>query len=289
MNLSILPVYKTKEEQDFRKPYAEGQSAPIICGPYLLPFFFYTANPRPVAAISIDIFNTHDELVLAIPATVDRLNKYFKIIRLTSPDVYLIYFKCEQALESLKVGKYYLHLDLKGAASGQEFFTEVFSVVDTVHETLKLTWWDKENFKTDSGTIIYDGFFRNYIYINNPLGRPDYTYEEETTTRDGIIFPNKIIAKKTYKTNFLATESQLDALQLARLADFKILYDGEKRYNIQDLLLTPTWTNQSNIANVEVTFTTVESVIKKSARSITPFEFADYNIDYNADYYAATK
>lgn len=285
MNLSILPVYQDIKDQDFRKPYADGQSAPIICGLYLLPFFFTINGSAYIQRIGIEIYDMSDVLVYS----EDNAKKYFKdnLIVVPGGDIKTrIYFRCEEPLPGLNIGKYYLKLVVN---QNTVFFTEVFSVVDTVYDTLKLTWWDKENFKTDSDLIMYDGFFRNYVYINNPLGRPEYTYEEETATRDGIIFPNKIIAKKTYKTNFLASESQLDALQLARLADFKVLYDGEKRYNIQDLLITPMWTDQSNIANVEVTFTTIESVIKKSARSITPAEFADYNIDYNKDYYAATK
>lgn len=288
MNFSILPIFKNKEEQDFRKSHAFGEGKRLICSKYLLPLFFMMPPPS-LGWVRLTGYSLDDKKLWETEYNSQIAARYFGSITHNNRLIY--FFKCEEAINEMCIGTQYIEIRYSGPSGQGYLYTEAFTCTD-IRDCMKLTWWDVEPFTTSTigeqgPEIIPYGKgknFRNFIYIPRPMLRPQYTYEEETYQRDGFIMPAKTIAKKTFRTSILASEEVADAMMMARLADFKILYDKETRYDIQDLEITPTWTDEPNVVNIQITFTTTDSVNKKVCKTLNPLQFADFNNDYNADY-----
>ena len=129
----------------------------------------------------------------------------------------LVFPATTQTLGTLDNGRYYLEAKINGI----DYFSEIFTVVNDVQPYLKLTWWDSEDFTMDAGTIVYTNpDFRNVLYLQADLAKPEYPFEEEGETRDGYFYPTKQISEKRYHFSFLASEYLLDVMRFVRMADF---------------------------------------------------------------------
>ena len=130
---------------------------------------------------------------------------------------------------------------------------------------VKMEWYDQSDFVSDSGIVSYQNGYKNIIYIRSDIAKPEYVYEEDGENRDGYFFPEKQISKKRYKFGFLAPEYLLDVLRLVRLSDYvKITYKG-REYQCSEILITPTWESEGDLASVAVEFDT-NTVVKAVGR-----------------------
>lgn len=168
----------------------------------------------------------------------------------------------------------------------QTWYSEMFIVVNDIEPYLKIEWWDVEDFVMDAGTIVYkyaNGTqFRNILYLQTDIAKPEYEFEEESEERDGYAFPIKQISKKTFHFSFLASEYLLDVMRFIRLSDYAVITYKGQRYSVDSFMLSPEWEDYGDIASVDAEFTTA-TVAKKIGlgyiRSI-----GDFNNDYNDDY-----
>ena len=178
-------------------------------------------------------------------------------------------------------GIYYLSL----SDGVQIWYSEMFTIVQDVKPCLKIEWWDIENFVFDSGQIVYQKpAFKNRLYLNVELGKPDYQFNEEGDNRDGYFFPEKQISEKTYKFTTLAPEYLCDVMRFIRMADYVIVTDKYGRiYNVDTFLITPKWQTQGDLASVEVEFET-NTVAKKIGKGYIDRKRGDFNDDYNNDF-----
>lgn len=159
------------------------------------------------------------------------------------------------------------------------FYSDVITVVGDAEPYLRIEWGDKNDFVMDAGTIVYGNpTFRNILYLDSDIAKPEYPFEEEGETRDGYFFPIKQISEKRYRFAFLAPEYLLDVMRLIRMADYiKIIYHG-KTYRPDTFLITPEWDSAGAIATVTAEFDT-DTVAKRIG------EFGgDFNEDFNNDY-----
>ena len=164
------------------------------------------------------------------------------------------------------------------------WYSEVFTVVNDIQPYLKITWWDTEDFVMDAGTIVYtEPAFKNVLYIQSNIAKPEYPFEEEGENRDGYFFPTKQISEKRYKFNFLASEYLLDVMRFIRMADFaEIEYNG-KRYSLDTFLISPEWEDNGDVATVEAEFDTA-TVAKKIGLGYIKSQRGDFNDDFNNDF-----
>ena len=180
------------------------------------------------------------------------------------------YEYCAGTSLSGRRGRFYLTTSV----NGQYMMSDVFTIVDDLSPFLKIEWWDDKDFIMDNGVLIYTNnmgtnVYKNVLYLESDLARPDYTFEEEGENRDGYFFPIKQISEKRYKFSFLAPEYILDTMRLIRMSDhIKITYRGEVFYP-DTFLITPAWQEGGQLANVVCEFTT-DTVAKKIGRIITP-------------------
>lgn len=93
----------------------------------------------------------------------------------------------------LNDGQYYL----KMTDAMNTWYSEIFTVVNDIEPYLKIQWYDKEDFIMDAGAIVYrQPNFKNVLYLQADIAKPDYIFEEEGETRDGYFFPTKQISEK---------------------------------------------------------------------------------------------
>lgn len=171
-------------------------------------------------------------------------------------------------------GRYYMQICTDD--EDNEFcVSEIWTAVGDIKSFLKLEWWDDEDFVTEQGTIIYDGTYRNRLYVAAELAKPEYVFDEDGEERDGYFYPEKMLSTKRYHFSFLAPEYLLDALRFVRLSDHVTLTVNatvpvgitapQIVYNCDSFLLTPEWVEAGDLATVSVEFT-AGTVAKKIAR-----------------------
>lgn len=283
-NLSVLPFYSSTEEQNARKWWVYGRVYPLYCqAGFLLPFQIITEHtdltPANISGATIYDANT-DQQVAGITTEIKNgiTKKEFAAL---GYDVWVFPGQLP-VLNSIANGRYYLLLTWGNWQIVK--VSEIFTVVNDIQPYLKITWWDLDDFTMDAGTIVYKNpAFKNVLYLQADLAKPEYPFEEEGETRDGYFFPTKQISEKRYRFNFFASEYLLDVMRFIRMADFaEIEYHGQ-RYSLDTFLITPEWESNGDVAAVEAVFDTA-TVAKKIGLGYIKAQRGDFNDDFNNDF-----
>lgn len=181
---------------------------------------------------------------------------------------------------SFQNGQYYA----KMSDGVNTWYSEIFTAVNDIQPYLKITWWDNDDFVMDAGTIVYTNpAFKNILYLDSALAKPEYPFEEEGETRDGYFFPIKQISEKRYRFAFFASEYLLDVMRLIRMADYTEVEWHGQRYSLDTFLITPEWEDNGDVASVEAQFDTA-TVAKKIGVGYIKAQRGDFNDDFNNDY-----
>ena len=282
-NLSVLPFYTSLDQQNARKWWMYGRIYPLFTqAGFLLPWQLITEhnsnwtvdNIRPVYLYDA---NTGQQVGVDLTDTLRPMITKKEFASL-GYDVWVFPGQLP-VWNNLPNGRYYLMLYL-----GDPHYSEIFTVVNDIQPYLKITWWDVDDFTMDAGTIVYKNpAFKNVLYLQTDLAKPEYPFEEEGETRDGYFFPTKQISEKRYRFNFLASEYLLDVMRFIRMADFaEIEYHGQ-HYSLDTFLITPEWEDNGDVAAVEAVFDTA-TVAKKIGLGYIKAQRGDFNDDFNNDF-----
>ena len=280
-NLSVLPWYTSIDQQNARKWWVYGRVYPLFTpAGFILPFQIlvpHVETPNLASFVLMD-GNTNtvvDDLTAALIDT-GLTTKQFPAF---GYDV-VIYPGMFPALDALLNGRYYLTASINSVT----YYSEIFTVVNDIQPYLKITWWDNDDFTMDAGTIVYKlPTFKNILYLQSDIAKPQYEFEEEGETRDGYFFPTKQISEKRYRFNFLASEYMLDVMRFIRMADFAELEYHGQRYSLDTFLITPEWEDNGDVAAVEAVFDTA-TVAKKIGVGYIRSQRGDFNDDFNNDF-----
>ena len=278
-NLSVLPWYSSIEQQNARKWWVYGRVYPLFTpAGFFPPFQILREHSNYTTLQDFRIYTKDGALVGNYTSQVA---PYISVKAFTQFGYDVIV--CAGSLPifpEFANGQYYARLRMGGVY----WYSEVFTVVNDVEPYLKITWWDKEDFVMDAGTIVYtDPAYKNVLYLDATLAKPQYNFEEEAETRDGYLFPIKQISAKIYKFKFLASEYLLDVMRFIRLSDFvTIEYHGQS-YTPDTFLITPEWENSGDVAAVEAEFGTA-TVAKKIGAGYISTQRGDFNNDFNNDF-----
>lgn len=281
-NLSVLPWYESIEQQNARKWWVYGRVYPLFTpAGFILPFQIllpYRSSPI-MSACSLYDANTNAVVDSGVSSKLNNTGFAFKQFSTLGYTV-AVYPGLLPAFTTLNNGRYYLRITINGT----NYYSEIFTVVNDIQPYLKITWWDLDDFTMDAGTIVYKNpAFKNILYLQSDLAKPEYPFEEEGETRDGYFFPTKQISEKRYRFNFLASEYLLDVMRFIRMADFaEIEYHGQ-RYSLDTFLITPEWEDNGDVAAVEAVFDTA-TVAKKIGLGYIKAQRGDFNDDFNNDY-----
>lgn len=280
-NLSVLPWYTSIDQQNARKWWTYGRVYPLFVQAGFIPTFQILLPYRPqpnFSACTLYEANTNTQVASIISGLRDTglTVKQFATLGYSV----IVYPGQLPALAALNNGRYYMRATINGAY----YYSEVFTVINDIEPYLELTWWDNEDFVTDAGVIVYQNpAFKNVLYLDSEIAKPEYTFEEEGENRDGYFFPSKMVSSKRYKFNFFASEFLLDVMRFIRMADFVQIKKGLDIYSVGQFLLTPTWERNGDVAGVEAEFETA-TVAKKIGLGYIRALRGDFNDDFNNDF-----
>lgn len=257
-NLSVLPWYTSPGQQNARKWWVYNRIYPLFTpAGYSLPFQLIVPHQQSTSVSLVELYdgNTNQRLggytsaFLSGGLSIKQFDDYDVVVFPGSGAIF----------GSMTNGRYYLKMTVNGV----DYYSEVFTVVNDIEPYLEIEWWDIEDFVMDDGTIVYtEPEFKNRIFLQADIAKPEYLFEEEGENRDGYFFPIKQISEKRYRFNFLASEYLLDVMRFIRMADYvKIIKNGQT-YNVDSFLLTPEWEAEGDVASVNVEFDT-NTIAKK--------------------------
>lgn len=280
-NLSVLPWYTSIEQQNARKWWVYGRVYPLFTpAGYIPPYQLMVPHVESISIGSTLLMDANtNTMVMSLSVALLNTGLRTKQFPTLGYDI-IVYPGMLPAITSLNNGRYYLVTTINSI----QYYSEIFTVVNDIEPYLKITWWDKDDFTMDAGTIVYTNpDYKNVLYLDSDIAKPEYRFEEEGETRDGYFFPIKLISEKRYRFNFLAPEYMLDVMRFIRMADYaEIDYHGQ-HYSLDTFLITPEWESQGDVAAVEAVFDTA-TVAKKIGLGFTKALRGDYNDDYNNDY-----
>lgn len=128
---------------------------------------------------------------------------------------------------------------------------------------IKLEWWNS----CDLAGIYYQGGFKNKLYFDANVGKPDYEYEvEEEYNGDGVLISTFKRLVKVYKFQVFVPEYVADALQLMQLHDTIQLtfLDGSYSSSIRNIKTDISFEDMSNdcMAVATISFQQDDQVVK---------------------------
>lgn len=279
-NLSVLPWYDSIEMQNHRRSYAYGNVYPLYTKAMTVLPFQVIRPTRSNTIQSVLLYKFDGTLVGNL--TTRMVENGLEVVRFAQYgyDV-IVYYGVLPVLDVQTDGRYYAVM----TDGVQTWYSEVWTVVQNISPYLKIEWYSKENVVYDGGQIVYTQTpFRNVLYLDTELGKPEYKFEEEGENRDGFFYPEKQISEKVYKCVFIAPEFLCDCMRLIRMADYVRVTDKYGvQYNCDTFLITPEWQVQGDLASVEMEFQT-NTVVKRIGNGYPIPSGADFNDDYNDDY-----
>lgn len=278
-NLSVLPFYDSIQFQNHRKSYAYGKIYPLFTPTRtILPF--QIRRDTKANDITLVYLRKQDGSILLNISTAIK-ESGLKVKRFTTYGYDLIVYPgiLPMAINTPE-GIYYLQI-----SDGVEtWYSDMFTIVNSIENYLKIQWWDLENLYYEGGHIDYEFPFKNTVYLCTQIGKPDYKFEEEGEERDGFFFPEKQLSEKVYNFTFLAPEYLCDAMRIIRMSDFVEITSKGELYKCDTFQMTPKWQTQGDLAAVEIEFQT-DTVIKKLGRGYLPVNNrGDFNTDFNNDF-----
>lgn len=277
-NLSVLPFYSDVIKQNHRKDYAFGEMYPLFTPNQKILPFQIIRNHTTDTLSSVLLKDKYGVTIADISSQL--IANGLTIIPYEAFGYDIIMYPSELPITTTTPeGQYYLIL----SDTTNTWYSEIFTIVNSVSDYLKISYKNGTNLVFDGGRIDFSNSFVFNIYLPTQLGRPEYEFEEQLEKRDGFQFIEKQISEKTYRFNFLAPEFLLDAMRIIRMMDYVEITNKGELYNVDQFLITPKWQSGGYLASVEAEFQ-CNTVIKKIGMS-SGEDIGDFNSDFNEDFY----
>lgn len=276
--LSPLKFYDSPTKQDRHKTYAFGHISSLVTKLGFLPSFQFVL-PENVTLNSVYIRNLNDERITGNIKNA-LVETGFSIIKVDSYKV-VVYNGILPFDLITHEGKYYLELNF---SNSYNFYSEIFCATNSVSEYIELEYWNRTgNFYIKNGIVTFPTNFHFKILLKTEIGKPEYTFEEESVKRLGYTFVESQVSKKIYRFNVVVPEFICDALRLVRLCDNKIIkYNGDE-YEAITFEMDADWQIQGDLASVTCEFETDNVIVNLGGFEAEDLG-GDYNNDHNNDY-----
>lgn len=277
-NFSALGWFTDLRHLHHNKTYSYGNAYPFVIPlKFLIPFQIIRPTSNSVI-LKAELFTRDGELVLDL--TEDMIQGGLVVKRFESRGFDVVVYPATIPLTSDVPGEGWHYLQLSDGVN--TFTSELFNASFATEDLLKIVWYDREDFIFESGegAIVYQNPpFKNIVYLRTEIGKPDYFFDETGEERDRKFFPLKQISEKRYKFTFLANESLIDALRTIRMSDYVGISSMGKEFRANNLLITPEWQDQGDLAAVTAEFDANTIVKKISKLTIMP-DGCDFNSDF---------
>lgn len=183
-------------------------------------------------------------------------------------------------------GNYYIELGFKlSNDSIWKCYSEVFCFTNNTDNCLEIEYWNElNNFNIKGGIVVFPKQFHFKLLLNTEIGKPEYTFEEESTKRLGYTFVESQVSKKIYKFNAIVPEFICDAMRLIRLCDNKIIRSREDEYEAITFEMEPEWQTQGDLASVTCEFETDNVIVNLGGFMPERHTNGDFNGNFNDDF-----
>ena len=279
-NLSVLPWYTSIDQQNARKWWIYDRIYPLFTpAMFMLPFQILRTHRESTTISMFKVYTKNGVLVGDFTQAINEAGITIKPFDVFGYDV-IVFPGTFPVFTQFQNGQYYATL-----SDGTEtWYSEMFTVVNDMEPYLKIQWYDVEDFTMDAGTIVYtEPSFKNILYLDAAIAKPEYPFEEDGETRDGYFFAIKQISEKHYRFKFFASEYLLDVMRFIRMADYATIEYHGQTYKLDTFLITPEWEDNGDVASVEAEFDTA-TVAKKIGRGYIQPNGGDFNNDFNNDF-----
>jgi len=274
--LSPLKFYDDFHKQNRYRSFAYGHVAPLITNPNVVSPFQLVVTDDLSQLYIVDA-NTNKRITL----NVAQAFRDAGLIYSTVNNYKIIRFKGLFPLAgTLKAeGQYYIEM-----LAGSWYYSEVFCYTNDVSDCLRIEYWNPESdFKLNNGVISFDNDFRFILLLKTELGKPEYSFEEEVTSRLGYSFIESQVSKKTYKFNVVIPEYLCDAMRIIRLCSNKRITCRGETYDAITFNMEVDWQEQGDLASVNCEFDVDNIIVNLGGFKQEPLG-GDFNNDYNIDF-----
>lgn len=276
-NLSPLPFYDDYTFQNHRKDYAFGHAYPVVTYRNMLLPFQIVVSSDVKTINSVQLF--YPNLAVANSSMLaEMIENGLILTRYT--DYTVITYPGLLPINSIKYeGRYFLRI----VTNSQNIYSDIFVAKNNVDDFLLLEYWNPYNFEIKNGIVDFSNNFKFKCYLPTQVGKPEYEFEEEATSRLGYDFIESQVSKKVYKFTALMPEFLCDALRIVRMCQNKKITSKGYEYDAITFAMDIDWEDQGDLAAVECQFET-DTIVSNLGGFKPELLGGDYNEDYNEDY-----
>lgn len=262
-NYSVLPWYTKLSQQNHRNFYAYGRAYALYTGINQVPPFqlVRAKTGAQIDYFKIVNFKTGVETDVTSAIIVSGLTVY------EGTDYDIIIYPATVGIGSstlFEEGGYYA----KMSDGSNIWYSDVFAMSSRVDQMIKVQFCHAQDMSYTGGLIRYEDGFKNYVYVNSTIGKPNFEYEEEVTTRNGYTFPLQQTSWKSHQFDFAAPEYLADLFRLIKLHDYVTIYNQDITFECDEFTPTTEWQEQGDLAIINCEFKT-DTVVSVSGRSVT--------------------
>ena len=280
-NLSVLPFYENSAELNNERTYAYGEVYPLYTPKGSVPPF-QIIKPYTNDDVAYAYLHKYgDPLSSMVDVKQKLIDAGLRMAHYADDYDVVVFPSIAPANITTKEGRYNLFILM---SDGYSYVSDYFVAVADMSNFLQIKWWDIADLVMDGSRIVYGDGFKNTLWLNTQLGKPEYEFQEEGETRDGYFYPEKMVSEKKFKCTILAPEYLCDVMRFIRMSDYVTIKDRwGHSYRCDTFLCTPKWETQGDLASVEIEFT-CETVAKKIGRGYITEDLGDFNDDFNNDF-----
>lgn len=277
--LSPLAFYDSINKQNHRKSYAYNNISPLIMNLGIIDSFQFCIGKYDksikISNVYLVYYKNNKQIDIKSKLEENGLKLY------NNNEYALIEYPGFSSTVVVEEGLYYLKIVL---SNKNTYFSEIFCFTNSTNDCLEIKYNNPNSRFYLKNGIIDLRQLSFVIRLRTELGKPEYSFEEESTKRLGYSFIESQVSKKVYKFNVVLPEYQCDALRLIRLCSNKKLSTFDSEYEPITFEMDVDWQEQGDLASVNCQFDVDNIIYNSGDISIMKGDFNnDFNIDFKKD------
>lgn len=285
-NFSALPFYQSIIGQFRNRPETFGQDFPLFVPVNHAPTFQImvpTISPR---FLSVEVFREDGTSIGDRTAAFIQAGLTTTTFASAGLDI-IWYPDTSEVFNLFGEGKYYLKLTTNDYTFYSEVFTMVKSISGNGYDYSYIKWDLFSNLVMDGGILLNEsvGHIVNKYYFAGGLGSPDYEFEVEGETVDGVFSPISRTMNKVFHLSVLAPEYLCDVFRFIMLSDLVEVKSGNTK-EAMHIKWSASWQEQGALAavNFDIEFDYVSGKIGKFTGVISRVLQTEAGEDLLTDY-----
>ena len=262
MNFNTSPIafFPSRAAQIWRAWFAQRKIC-VICGDDILPFYIIDSGQAPAAG---ELYDANTDTKVADITLSPYLLDHTITVDGVSQHIWIYQGDTAGVFGYTTPGYYYLKIG--------SWYSDVFRIGALASEYTEISWQFFDDIITADGTPISKHIKYKQIF-ETPLWHPTYNVEEEGKTNNGIFFAMSQTTKKTSGFNAIVNESQLDCLNLTRMADnitIRACLNGTtKTLQTNQFEISSKW-QSDDVASIECQFDLFSIIRKYQQTNVEP-------------------